>query len=128
MRTLLRRYGVILWRLLEREASWLPPWRDLVRVCHRLEARGDIRGGRFIAGLSGEQFALPDAVERLRDVRRIPADGALIAISTADPLNLTGIVTSGERVRVAPRNKIVYRDGIPIAVQERESRVALALH
>ena len=61
-RTLLRRYGVVFWRLLEREAAWLPPWRDLLRVYRRLEARGEIRGGRFVAGFSGEQFALPEAV------------------------------------------------------------------
>ena len=65
-RTLLRRYGVICWRLLERESDVLPPWRDLLRCYHRLEARGEIRGGRFIAGLAGEQFALPEAVGLLR--------------------------------------------------------------
>jgi ATP-dependent Lhr-like helicase len=124
--TLLRRYGVVFRRLLTRETN-AATWRELARVYRRLEARGEIRGGRFVTGMSGEQFALPDAVDRLREVRRIPADGALITISTADPLNLTGIVTSGERVRVAARNKIVYRDGIPIAVREGESvRVAMA--
>ena len=75
--TLLRRYGVVFWRLLEREAAWLPPWRDLLRVLRRLEARGDIRGGRFVAGISGEQFALPEAVELLRETRaRRPLPGA----------------------------------------------------
>jgi ATP-dependent Lhr-like helicase len=69
-RTLLRRYGVVCWRLLEREAAWLPSWRELVRVYRRLEARGEIRGGRFIGGLSGEQFALPDAIALMRQVRR----------------------------------------------------------
>ena len=68
-RTLLRRYGVVFWRLLEREADWLPPWRDLLRCLRRLEARGEIRGGRFVAGLSGEQFALPEAIGLLREVR-----------------------------------------------------------
>ena len=76
-RTLLRRYGVVFWRLLEREAAWLPPWRDLLRVYRRLEARGEIRGGRFVAGFSGEQFALPEAVGALREVRRKPAVGCL---------------------------------------------------
>ena len=75
------------------------PWRELARVYRRLEARGEIRSGRFVTGMSGEQFALPDAVERLREVRRIAADGGLVAISAADPLNLTGIVTAGERIR-----------------------------
>jgi ATP-dependent Lhr-like helicase len=70
VRTLLRRYGVITWRLLEREAAWLPRWRDLVPVCRRLEARGELRGGRFIAGVSGEQFALPEAFARMRELRR----------------------------------------------------------
>ena len=69
--TLLRRYGVVFWRILEREAAWLPPWRELLRVLRRLEARGEIRGGRFVAGISGEQFALPEAVESAaRDAAR----------------------------------------------------------
>src|SRR4249919_1707678 len=79
-RTLLRRYGVVGWRLLEREAAWLPPWRELLRVYHRLEARGEIRGGRFIAGLSGEQFALPEAIGAMRAVRKRPHDGTLVAV------------------------------------------------
>ena len=69
-RALLRRYGVVFWRLIEREAGWLPPWRDLLRVYRRLEARGEIRGGRFVAGFTGEQFALPEAVGALREARR----------------------------------------------------------
>jgi ATP-dependent helicase Lhr and Lhr-like helicase len=117
--SLLRRYGVIFRRLLERE-SIAAPWRELTRVYRRLEARGEIRGGRFVSGMSGEQFALPRAVERLREVRRSHADGSLIAISTADPLNLAGIVTAGERLRAATRNRVVYRDGVAIAVREGE--------
>jgi len=81
--TLLRRYGVVFWRLLEREAAWLPPWRDLLRVYRRLEARGDIRGGRFVAGFAGEQFALPDAIGLLREIRRRPATEALVLASPA---------------------------------------------
>jgi ATP-dependent Lhr-like helicase len=114
---LLRRYGVVFRRLLARETN-AAAWRELARVYRRLEARGEIRAGRFVTGMSGEQFALPDAVERLREVRRIPADGTLITISAADPLNLTGIVTAGERIRTAGRNRIVYRDGAPLAVSE----------
>ena len=72
VRTLLRRWGVIFWKLLGREANWLPPWRDLLMCCRRLEARGEIRGGRFVAGFSGEQYATPEAVGLLRDVRRKP--------------------------------------------------------
>jgi ATP-dependent Lhr-like helicase len=117
--TLLRRYGVVFRRLLTRETN-AATWRDLARVYRRLEARGEIRSGRFVTGMSGEQFALPNAVERLREVRRIPADGALVAISAADPLNLTGIVTAGDRIRTAGRNRIVYRDGVPLAVREGE--------
>ena len=115
--TLLRRYGVVFRRLLAREAI-AAPWRELAGVYRRLEARGEIRGGRFVSGMSGEQFALPRAVERLREVRRTPATGALLAISTADPLNLAGIVTTGDRVRAAGRNRVLYRDGVPLAVRE----------
>jgi ATP-dependent Lhr-like helicase len=114
---LLRRYGIVFRRLLTREAS-AAPWRDLTRVYRRLEARGEIRGGRFVAGMSGEQFALPEAVERVREVRRNGADSEAVTISAADPLNLTGIVTSGERIRTAGRTRIAYRDGVPLAVVE----------
>ena len=116
-RALLRRYGIVCRRLLTREPN-AAPWRELVRVYRRLEARGEIRGGRFVSGLSGEQFALPEAVERMREVRRGPADGRLIAISAADPLNLAGIVTAGDRIRAFGRSRIAYRDGAPIAVIE----------
>src|SRR5262249_21053342 len=88
----------VVWRVTEREAAWLPPWRDLLRVYRRLESRGDIRGGRFVAGFSGEQFALPDAVAMLRETRRQPAAGALLSLSGADPLNLVGILTPGPRL------------------------------
>jgi len=113
---LLRRYGVICWQLLIREASWLPPWRDLLRVLHRMEARGHVRGGRFVTGLSGEQFALPEAVALLRDVRRRgTGDGALVCVSAADPLNLVGTVLPGEKVPAVAGNRIVFRDGVPAA-------------
>ena len=115
-RALLRRYGVVFWRLLEREATWLPPWRDLLRVFRRLESRGEIRGGRFVAGFTGEQFALPDAVGMLREVRRQPDAGALISLSGADPLNLVGILTPGPRLAALSGNRLLYRDGLPIAV------------
>ena len=115
-RTLLRRYGVVFWRLIEREAAWLPPWRDLLRVYRRLEARGDIRGGRFVAGFTGEQFALPEAVGLLREARRKPATGTLVSLSGADPLNLVGIVTPGPRLAALTSNRVLYRDGIPIAL------------
>lgn len=114
-RTLLRRYGVVCWRMLEREAAWLPPWRELVRVYHRLEARGEIRGGRFIVGLSGEQFALPEALGSLRQVRRRPADGQWVRVSAADPANLLGTVLAGAKIPRVPGSSVVYRDGIAIA-------------
>jgi ATP-dependent Lhr-like helicase len=115
-RTLLLRYGVVFWRLLEREAAWLPPWRDLLRVYRRLESRGEIRGGRFVAGFSGEQFALPDSIGMLREVRRQAASGALVSLSGADPLNLVGILTPGPKLAALTGNRLLYRDGVPIAV------------
>jgi ATP-dependent helicase Lhr and Lhr-like helicase len=115
-RTLMQRYGVVFWRLLEREAAWLPPWRDLLRVYRRLEARGDIRGGRFVAGLSGEQFALPDAIGLLREIRRKPPAGAWVSLSGADPLNLAGILTPGPKLAALTGNRILYRDGLPVAL------------
>jgi ATP-dependent helicase Lhr and Lhr-like helicase len=116
-RALLERYGVVFRRALGRETN-VAAWRDLTRVYRRLEARGEIRGGRFVAGVSGEQFALPAAVERLRDVRRSGPDGRLVTISAADPLNLTGVLTSGDRVRAITSTRIAYRDGVAVAALE----------
>ena len=113
-RTLLRRYGVVFKPLLARESITVP-WRDLLRECRRLEARGEIRGGRFVAGFTGEQYALPEAIETLRRVRRAPADGAIVTLSAADPLNLTGVVCLGERVSATASTRIAFRDGVPIA-------------
>ncbi len=114
---LLRRYGVVFRRLLLREGP-MPPWRDLLRVLRRMEARGDIRGGRFVAGVQGEQFARPEAVELLRTVRRAGPSGALVAVSAADPLNLVGLVLPGPRVAPKGGSRILYRDGVPIAIRE----------
>ena len=114
-RTLLRRYGVVFWRLLEREADWLPSWRELLRTFHRLEARGEIRGGRFVSGLAGEQFALPEAIAVLRGVRRRPLDGSLVAVSGSDPLNLSGSLLPGSKVPALAGNRLLYRDGLPVA-------------
>jgi ATP-dependent Lhr-like helicase len=114
-RALLRRYGVVFWRLIERESSWLPPWRDLLRVYRRLESRGEIRGGRFVAGFSGEQFALPDAIGALRETRRRPDTGSWVTVSGADPLNLAGILTPGPKIPALTGNRILYRDGLPAA-------------
>ena len=114
-RTLLRRYGVVCWRLLEREADWLPTWRELLRVYQRLEARGEIRGGRFVAGVVGEQFALPEAVALLREVRKHPSDGTLVSLSACDPLNLLGTLLPGNKVPAVAGNRLLYRDGVPVA-------------
>lgn len=113
--TLLRRYGVVFWRLLEREADWLPSWRELLRTFHRLEARGEIRGGRFVSGLAGEQFALPEAIPLLREVRRRPHDGSLVVVCGVDPLNLAGTLLPGAKVPGLASNRLVYRDGVPVA-------------
>jgi ATP-dependent Lhr-like helicase len=115
-RTLLVRYGVVFWRLLEREAPCLPPWRDVLRVYRRLEARGEIRGGRFVAGFSGEQFALPEAVGALREVRRKPMSDDWVSLCGADPLNLAGVLTPGPKLAALTGNRLLYRDGLPVAL------------
>jgi ATP-dependent Lhr-like helicase len=112
---LLRRYGVVAWKILQREATWLPPWRELTRVLRRLEARGDIRGGRFVASVTGEQFALPEAVTMLRETRRTAPGGAWVAVSAADPLNLVGTVLPGAKVPALASNRVLYRDGLAVA-------------
>jgi len=112
---LLRRYGVVFWRLLQREAAWLPAWRDMLRALRRLEARGDIRGGRFVAGPSGEQFALPEAITMLRETRRADTSGMLVSVSGADPLNLVGVIAPGMKVPALLSNRVLYRDGVAIA-------------
>ncbi len=112
-RVLLRRYGVVFRKLLEREDR-LPPWRDLLYVYRRMEARGELRGGRFVQGFAGEQYALPDAVAALREIRNQPKHGDLITLSAADPLNLSGLITPGPRVAAHPSQRLLYRDGVPI--------------
>jgi len=114
---LLRRYGVVFRRLLERE-SLKVSWFELGRVYRRAEARGEIRGGHFAGGVSGEQFALPEAVGLLRSLRKAKPGGELIALSAADPLNLLGILTPGPRVPAIASNRILLRDGLPIAALE----------
>ncbi len=116
-RVLLRRWGVIFRRLLERESEpW--PWREITMACRRMEARGEIRGGRFVSGFAGEQFALPEAIGTLRAVRKEGAAGRVIALSAADPLNLTGLITPEARVAAVTRNRVLYRDGSPVAALE----------
>jgi ATP-dependent Lhr-like helicase len=117
---LLRRYGVVFRRLVQRE-TLLVPWRDILRVYRRLEARGEIRGGRFVGGFSGEQYALPEAIGLLRGTRREHGADELVAVSGADPLNLVGIVTPDDAVPAITANRILYRDGVPILVKEGEA-------
>src|SRR5438445_9984530 len=115
-RGLLKRYGVVFRALLQKES--LPPWRDLVKLYRRLEARGEIRGGRFVAGFGGEQFAAADAVGRLRAVRKLEKSEELVALSGADPLNLVGILTPDGRVPALAGNRVLLRDGIANAAVE----------
>ncbi len=119
----LRRYGIFCRELLLRESS-APPWRDLLRVLRRSEARGELRGGRFIAGLNGEQFALPEAVAALRALRRQQPRGQYSRISACDPLNLAGILTPGPRIPAVFGNRVIYRDGVPVAaIENGETRI-----
>jgi ATP-dependent Lhr-like helicase len=116
-RVLLRRYGVVFRRLLGRETFPIT-WFELGRVYRRWEARGEIRGGYFVGGVSGEQFALPEAIGLLRSMRKASSNGELITLSAADPLNLQGILTPGPRLAAFTANRILFRDGLPIAVLE----------
>jgi ATP-dependent Lhr-like helicase len=110
---LLRRYGIVFRDLLARESN-LPPWREMLMGYRRLEDRGEIRGGRFVDGFLGEQFALPVAVESVRAMRSLPLSGEVNTISAADPLNLVGILVPGERVPAISGRTVSYRDGIAI--------------
>ena len=121
----LRRYGILCRELLARESS-APPWRELLYFLRRAEARGEIRGGRFIAGLNGEQFGLPEAVDALRALRRKESSVQYLKISACDPLNLVGILTPGPRVQAVLGNRIIYRDGVPVAAVENGQTRILA--
>ena len=111
---LLRRWGVVFRDLLAREDG-APAWYELLQVLRRLEARGEIRGGRFIAGVAGEQFALTDSVQHLRRLRDEGSTQELVVISGADPLNLVGIITRQERVPCTASNRVAFLDGLPVA-------------
>jgi ATP-dependent Lhr-like helicase len=108
---LLKRYGIVFRDLLARETN-LPKWRDLQITFRRLEDRGEIRGGRFVDGFGGEQFALPVAIESLRATRSAPLHGEIITISAADPLNLVGILVPGDRVPAISGRFVSFRDGV----------------
>jgi ATP-dependent Lhr-like helicase len=114
---LLRRYGVVFRELLLRESN-LPKWRELLIAFRRLEDRGEVRGGRFVNGFLGEQFAMPEAVESLRAVRNLAATGEEITISAADPLNLVGVIVPGERVPAISGKTLTFRDGVPLGAQD----------
>ncbi len=116
-RVLLERYGVVFRELLARE-SMLPRWRDLLIAFRRLEDRGEIRGGRFVSGFIGEQFALPIAVESLRAMKNLPPSGEIVTIAAADPLNLAGIVVPGERVPAISGRQVSFRDGVLVETPE----------
>ncbi len=116
-RTLLKRYGVVFRRLAEKE-NLTPRWRELIKIYRLMEARGEIRGGRFVEGMYGEQFALPETISLLRKIRKDEKSGRLISISASDPLNLTGVITPGKRVSALYGNRILFMDGIPVAVKD----------
>jgi ATP-dependent helicase Lhr and Lhr-like helicase len=90
------------------------PWRDVLWALRRMEARGTARGGRFVTGFSGEQYALPEAIDELRAVRRAERSGEIVHLSATDPLNLVGIITPGRRIPAVRTNLVVYEDGLPI--------------
>ena len=116
-RIFLKRYGIVFRRITDRE-SMAPPWRDLVKALRRMEARGEIRGGRFVDGVWGEQFALPEAIGKLREVKKTKDKEQLVAISASDRLNLVGIITPGKRVPAYLNNRILFRNGQPVAIKE----------
>jgi len=102
-----------------------PPWRELVRVYRRLEARGELRGGRFVQAFYGEQFALPEALEALRAVRRLsPRGEERVLLSASDPLNLIGVLTSGPRVPAVAAGRVLFLDGVPQPLEADERVLA----
>ena len=110
-RVLLNRYGVVFRELLARE-NFPIRWREMLITLRRLEDRGDVRGGRFVDGFLGEQFALPLAVDSLRAARKAPASGERVTVSAADPLNLVGIIVPGERVPANSGRSVTFCDGL----------------
>ncbi|MGH7487785.1 MAG: Lhr family helicase, partial [bacterium] len=112
---LLFRYGVVFRDMVQRESLSLP-WRDVLRALRRMEARGLVRGGRFVAGFYGEQYARPEAVESLRRARRAERNDDQVHVSAVDPLNLAGILTPGARIPAVSTKGVLFRDGLPAAV------------
>ncbi len=114
--TLLKRYGVLFRKVLEREPD-LPPWRELLYMCRRMEARGEIRGGYFVEGCSGEQFARPEAIALLRKQKNATQELPPVVISATDPLNLVGVILPGDRIPALHTNRILFKNGLPVAKQ-----------
>jgi ATP-dependent Lhr-like helicase len=119
-RMLLARYGVVFREVLARESN-LPKWRELLVTFRRLEDRGEVRGGRFVSGFLGEQFALPEAVESLRAMRNLPTTGETLVLSAADPLNLIGFIVPGERTPAISGRYVKFRDGVAVDTEERNA-------
>jgi ATP-dependent Lhr-like helicase len=119
---LLKRYGIVFRDALARETN-LPKWREMQMAFRRLEDRGEIRGGRFVDGFLGEQFALPVAVESLRATRKMPPTGEVTTLSAADPLNLIGILVPGERVPAISGRTVIFRDGVPVDVPDTQPSI-----
>jgi ATP-dependent Lhr-like helicase len=119
---LLRRYGVVFRDLLARESA-APSWRELVYMYRRMELRGDVRGGRFVSDVGGEQFADEAVVEPLRAMRETDADDAWLLISAVDPLNLNGIVTDGPRISAMHKNAVILQNGRCVAAKQADQIV-----
>ena len=123
---LLKRYGIVFRDVLAREAN-LPTWRELLMAFRRLEDRGEVRGGRFVDGFLGEQFALPVAVESVRALKKLPLSGETITISAADPLNLIGILVPGDRVPAISGRTVSFKDGVAVRVAESATQNVAAV-
>src|SRR6202046_787124 len=117
---LLKRYGVVFREMITRETI-VPRWRELLIAFRRLEDRGEVRGGRFVSGFLGEQFALPEAVESVRAMRNLPASGETITVAAADPLILVGFIGPGDRVAAISGKYVTFKDGVAVEAEERAS-------
>src|SRR5262249_3082892 len=120
---LLKRYGIVFRDILARETN-LPKWRELQMAVRRLGDRGEVRGGRFVDGFLGEQFALPIAVESVRAIRKLPPSGETVVVSAADPLNLVGILVPGDRVPAISGRVVSFRDGVAVSTEGPTLQIA----
>ena len=124
---LLRRYGVVFRSLLSNEGKYFPSWSELRAIYRRMEDRGEVRGGRFVSDVPGEQFALPEAVDLLRDIGNQTSDGKAVTVHASDPLNMSGILNSESRVAAHAATYLVYRDGRLISVAGTGDYVPVAV-